>query len=375
MNSSYKIALLAVMLFFGFAVFFYFSNDDSGTVANQPTGDTPAAVAGSDSSNLTARNTLPNKNSGKTSGSSTRKASTKVTARDNSKPSNGSKARDFIRNSGATSGASSTPKSNTGIGTTGNRGTTSSRYSSKPNSSTSGVSGTTKPLNSSSTFTLNGKPASKPSVTNNSASAWNKKPSTSTGTNTAGSKIPVRNNLPAPSNTSTNNVLGSKPTVKPTTTRNLLGNTTRRTTTATVPKMTQYTVQPRDSMYKISKKVYNTPKYFMEIAKANPTIDPKRIKPGMKLNIPNIATLRAKEQAKKNPVIKTTTIANKPKAPAGSMAVHTVKSGETLSSISKKYYGTYNRWREIFNANKKKMNDDPDALQIGMKLVIPTKKN
>ena len=32
--------------------------------------------------------------------------------------------------------------------------------------------------------------------------------------------------------------------------------------------------------------------------------------------------------------------------------IHTVTSGESLSSISQRYYGTANRWEEIFNANR-----------------------
>lgn len=50
--------------------------------------------------------------------------------------------------------------------------------------------------------------------------------------------------------------------------------------------------------------------------------------------------------------------------------VHTVDSGENLSSISLLHYGTPNRWREIFNANRDVMKDE-DQLAPGMKLRIP----
>lgn len=50
--------------------------------------------------------------------------------------------------------------------------------------------------------------------------------------------------------------------------------------------------------------------------------------------------------------------------------IHTVTSGETLSAISQRYYGTPNRWQEIFNANRDVMSS-PNQLALDMKLRIP----
>ena len=53
-------------------------------------------------------------------------------------------------------------------------------------------------------------------------------------------------------------------------------------------------------------------------------------------------------------------------------ASHTyvVKEGDTLASISRRFYKTSKRWKEILNANKKKI-DDPDNLKAGESLTIP----
>jgi nucleoid-associated protein YgaU len=47
-----------------------------------------------------------------------------------------------------------------------------------------------------------------------------------------------------------------------------------------------------------------------------------------------------------------------------------VASGETLSTIAKRYYGSASRWTEILEANKATLRD-PAALKVGMKLKIP----
>ena len=49
---------------------------------------------------------------------------------------------------------------------------------------------------------------------------------------------------------------------------------------------------------------------------------------------------------------------------------YTVKEGDTLTSISRKFYKTSKRWKEIRDANEKKI-DDPDNLKEGVTLTIP----
>lgn len=49
---------------------------------------------------------------------------------------------------------------------------------------------------------------------------------------------------------------------------------------------------------------------------------------------------------------------------------YTVKSGDTLASISRKFYKTSARWKQILSANKDKI-DNPENLKVGETLTIP----
>jgi len=49
---------------------------------------------------------------------------------------------------------------------------------------------------------------------------------------------------------------------------------------------------------------------------------------------------------------------------------YTVKAGDTLSKISKQFYGNPSDYMRIFNANKDKLKD-PDHVNIGQELKIP----
>lgn len=56
--------------------------------------------------------------------------------------------------------------------------------------------------------------------------------------------------------------------------------------------------------------------------------------------------------------------------PKSGSHTYVVKDGDTLASISRKFYKTSKRWRDILDANKKKI-DDPDNLKAGQSLTIP----
>lgn len=59
--------------------------------------------------------------------------------------------------------------------------------------------------------------------------------------------------------------------------------------------------------------------------------------------------------------------------PAAEVTVHQVVSGDTLSGIAKKYYGSGNLYMRIFEANRDIL-DNPDLIKVGQKLKIPPKE-
>lgn len=62
------------------------------------------------------------------------------------------------------------------------------------------------------------------------------------------------------------------------------------------------------------------------------------------------------------------TVSGQPQGQGGQ--TYTVKSGDTLSKISKQYYGDANEYMRIFYANRDKLRD-PDKIQVGQQLTIP----
>ena len=60
--------------------------------------------------------------------------------------------------------------------------------------------------------------------------------------------------------------------------------------------------------------------------------------------------------------------------PPATHKTYTVKSGDTLSKISKEHYGDSNEYMRIFYANQDKLKD-PDKIQVGQVLSIPPDDN
>jgi nucleoid-associated protein YgaU len=57
-------------------------------------------------------------------------------------------------------------------------------------------------------------------------------------------------------------------------------------------------------------------------------------------------------------------------APSSAARTYTVQPGDSLSKISKEFYGDANKYMKIFDANKDKLTD-PDKVKVGTNLIIP----
>jgi nucleoid-associated protein YgaU len=50
---------------------------------------------------------------------------------------------------------------------------------------------------------------------------------------------------------------------------------------------------------------------------------------------------------------------------------YTVASGDTLSAIAQKHYGSQVNWKKIYEANKETIGDNPSLIRAGQVLTIP----
>ena len=51
---------------------------------------------------------------------------------------------------------------------------------------------------------------------------------------------------------------------------------------------------------------------------------------------------------------------------------YTVKSGDSLSKIAKNHYGDAAKWHQIYDANKAVIGSNPDLIEVGQVLTLPS---
>lgn len=55
---------------------------------------------------------------------------------------------------------------------------------------------------------------------------------------------------------------------------------------------------------------------------------------------------------------------------SNSILNHTIKSGDSLPKLAKKYYGDASQWERIYNANYGVITD-PKKIYLGQQIIIP----
>lgn len=145
-----------------------------------------------------------------------------------------------------------------------------------------------------------------------------------------------------------------------------------------------YTIKPGDNFHTLAKRLYGAERFWIDIAQANPKVDPVRLKVGQVIRLPASGDDRSGDGTSAAapssgstfaPADRPSTTATPDSAPAstGSGTKHTVRSGETLGTIAKRYYGSTAKWEVILRANRDQL-DDPRQLQPGMTLTIPPQR-
>jgi len=114
-----------------------------------------------------------------------------------------------------------------------------------------------------------------------------------------------------------------------------------------------YTVRRNDSLYSIARKELGNGARWKEIETLNAGVNTADLKVGQTLRLPG------------EPVTSATALGGT-EPTAGK--THVVAKGETLADISKKYFGTTQKWKDIAKANP---GSSPENLKIGQKIVIP----
>jgi len=138
------------------------------------------------------------------------------------------------------------------------------------------------------------------------------------------------------------------------------------------PSPQDYVVKPGDTLGEISMAVYGTSRKWRMIRQANGNLDPRALRPGLKLVIPQVqagpAVAQSDTRAIDRALQEVSEFVTDTSRPSG---VYRVKRGETLYAIARRVLGDGKRWKEIYELNRQEMSA-PEDLSAGQKILVPS---
>lgn len=152
----------------------------------------------------------------------------------------------------------------------------------------------------------------------------------------------------------------------------------RRSADAGVRTDGTYKVQPNDSYWTISERLYGSGAYFKALAEVNrqntPQVD--RLQVGATLVAPAVEELHKKHpdlcpkpEHRRQPASRMTSVGLQGNLPG--RRVYIVEAGDNLFEIARRELGRADRWAEIYDLNRDKLGDDTNYLAPGTRLTMP----
>lgn len=142
----------------------------------------------------------------------------------------------------------------------------------------------------------------------------------------------------------------------------------------------KYYVEPGDSFWIISKKVYGNGGFFKALQEHNRArvLNPAELQVGDEIITPSVAELREqysglcpKQRIAKPGSPAAMQAGHLPVSHSASVRQYEVQNGDTLFDIARYELGDASRWPEIYQLNRVALGDDIDYVKPGTKLVLP----
>jgi nucleoid-associated protein YgaU len=130
-----------------------------------------------------------------------------------------------------------------------------------------------------------------------------------------------------------------------------------------------YRVKAGQTLTSIAAEVYGDGQQWGQIAKANPGINPARLRVGTKLQLPDPATVRPRPSVV---VPASEVVVEDPTVVATAGSSYRVKSGDSLYKIARQKLGSGRLADEVYELNRDAIGPNPTKLRLGMVLRLPT---
>ncbi len=142
---------------------------------------------------------------------------------------------------------------------------------------------------------------------------------------------------------------------------------------STPGKMHKHRIAKGENFSTIAAAYYGSPNFYPHIQRANPTIDPARLKIGDQINLPDIADVKPAEKATEKSAVGEARTASHHREPTfDPKTEYLVQNSDSLYRISMKLYGNAEMVDKIYALNKTLIGDNPAKLKLWTVLKLPS---
>jgi nucleoid-associated protein YgaU len=120
-------------------------------------------------------------------------------------------------------------------------------------------------------------------------------------------------------------------------------------------------VRPGESLSEIAHRYYGDVRLTDELAELNGIDDPDDLRAGHRLRVPQVAEVAPGQQTATPPP---------PDTPPPAYGSYRIVSGDSLSSIARRFLRSPDRWRRLYELNRDVIGD-PDNIRVGTVIRVP----
>ena len=139
-----------------------------------------------------------------------------------------------------------------------------------------------------------------------------------------------------------------------------------RTLKLSAPHGGIYIVRKGDTLASISRHIYGNERMIHALERANPGLDPRRMRIGQKIRLPHHGGVGLAARHHR-------TSRRAYASSARGARTYVVRAGEDLSGIARKFYHNPALWKKIYDANRRIIGSSPNKLRAGERIVIPAR--
>ena len=136
-------------------------------------------------------------------------------------------------------------------------------------------------------------------------------------------------------------------------------------------------MQQGETFSTIAAALYGSPNFYPYLVRANPNVNPSKLRPGMEINYPDPSEVKPSEKpavadsASSTAAAPIVPAAHHEPAAVDARTEYRVQSGDSLHKIAIKLYGKVEMVDKIYELNKTAIGSDPAKLKLGMVLKLP----